>query len=192
MKFAALFSLLTILCCTLCAEAPKSAPWQGKHPGRPGMRNSQRDAAFWRVFSTLPQDEQKELMKLQRTEPEKFRSIMQEKAARLQAEYQARQQKIADLAAKIRNSKDDREKAALRTELRAMLKNSFNSRIAHLRRNIENNKKRIAKMEQELKKRETNADAIIDAITNDVIEGKSSWKRHPGHASSRKPHFPGK
>ena len=177
MKYTAIFSLLTLVCSIVCAAPhPAPSPWQGKRPPmHPGMRNSPRNSAVWRAFSTLPQTEQKELMKLQRTDPEKFRTIMQEKAAKLQAEHQARQQKIADLAAKIRNSKDEKEKTALRAELRTMLKSSFDSRIANLRRNIEGNKKRIEKMEQELKKREANADAIIDAITTAVIEGK-----HPG------------
>lgn len=169
--FILFFAIATI---AFSASAEKPAPF--RQPG-----NFQRNPAVWRAFSMLPQDEQKELMKLQQNDPEKFRAVMQEKAAKIQAEMQAKRQKVADLAAKIRNSKDEKEKTALRAELRAMLKDSFESRIKHLKRNIENNKKRIAQMEKELKKRESNADAIVDAITEAVISGKKPEnKRRPG------------
>lgn len=164
------FAVVTLI---FSASAENAAPRQ---PGK-----FQRNPAFWRAFSMLPQDEQKELMKLQQNEPEKFRAVMQEKAAKIQAEMQSKRQKVAALAAKIRNSKDEKEKTALRAELRAMLKESFDSRIKNLKRNIEINKKRIAKMEEELKKRESNSDAIIEAITDAVISGKKPEnKRRPG------------
>ena len=165
------FAVVTFI---FSASAEKTAA-----PRQPGK--FQRNPAVWRAFSMLPQDEQKELMKLQQNDPEKFRAVMQEKAAKIQAEMQSKRRKVADLAAKVRNSKDEKEKTALRAELRAMLKESFDSRIKHLKRNIEINKKRIAKMEEELKKRESNSDAIIEAITDAVISGKKPEnKRRPG------------
>ena len=181
MKHFILFFAVAVLFFSAAAETAAPSRKRGGFPPPGKDHNFQRNPAVWRAFSMLPLNEQKELMKLQHNDPEKFRAIMQEKAAKIQAEMQAKRQKVADLAAKIRDSKDDKEKTALRAELRAMLKDSFDSRINHLKRNIESNKKRIARMEEELKKRESNADALVDAITEAVISGKKPEnKRRPG------------
>ena len=174
MKLFTTLSLLTVFAAWLAA-APGNPPPRPEHRRPPMMQNGprgQRNPGMWRAFSQLSQKEQQELMKLQRTDPEKFRAVMQEKVAEFHAELQARQQKISDLVAKINASKDEKEKSALRSELRSIFKTSFESRISHLRRNIESNKKRIEMMEKELKKREANADAIIDTLTDSAISGK--------------------
>ena len=177
MKFFATLMMLTVFAAWLAAAhgTPPPRPEHRRPPRPPMMQNgprSQRNPGMWRAFSQLSQKEQQELMKLQRTDPEKFRAVMQEKVAEFHAELQARQQKISDLVAKINASKDEKEKSALRAELRSIFKTSFESRISHLRRNIESNKKRIEMMEKELKKREANADAIIDTLTDAAISGK--------------------
>ena len=103
---------------------------------------------------------------------------MQEKSEKFQREQQARRQKIDDLASKIRNCKDEKVKAELRKELRAEFKRTFDARLAQMRHNLEANKKRLEQMEADLKKREENADAIVDAITDAVISGKNRPPRH--------------
>ena len=141
MKLFTTLSLLTGFAAWLAA-APGNPPQhpERRRPPRPSMmqngHHSQRNPGMWRAFSQMPQKEQQELMKLQRTDPEKFRAVMQEKVAKFHAELQARQQKIADLVAKINASKDEKEKSALRSELRSIFKTSFESRISHLRRTI--------------------------------------------------------
>lgn len=194
MKFHAILFLFAAVAIPVFAEPPAPpAPRhsRGKFASAGGERNFQRHSGIWRVFSMLPQAEQKELMKLQRSDPDKFRTVMQEKSAKLHAEMQAKRNKVYELAAKIRNTADEKEKTALRDELRAILKKSFDSRIAHLKRNIENNKKRIEKMEAELKKRESNADAIIDAMTDSVISGKKTEGKRPrGMHRTQKPPRP--
>ena len=180
------FTLFSVIGLINAAPAPKGAPKAVTYPHRrPHMERPHRpnfqpgqqvkpgnNNGYWRVFSQLTPAEQKEMMQLQRTEPEKFRTVMQEKLEKIQAEQRERHNKVNELAEKIRSSKDEKEKTALRAELRAMFKSSFDARLAQMRRNIEANKKRIERMEDELKKRESNADAIVDAITESVISGK--------------------
>ena len=166
---------------------PQQRPPRPPHPPRhiqfakgqkPGHQQN-----FWRVFSRLSPAEQKEMMLLQRNDPEKFRAAMQEKAEKIQTEMQAKRQKVNAIAEKIRNSKDESEKAGLRKELHAILEADFDARLAQMRRNIESNKKRIARMEADLKKREENAEAIVNAITDSIISGK----KRPPHPRVRKP-----
>ncbi|MBO5823030.1 MAG: hypothetical protein J6R86_08460 [Lentisphaeria bacterium] len=194
-KFFALFAFAGVIS---AAPAPENAPKAVTYPHRrprielphhPNFRHGQSQKpgssnGFWRVFSQLTPAEQKEMMQLQRSEPEKFRTVMQEKLEKIQAEQREKHRKVNELAEKIRNSKDDKEKTALRAELRTMLKSSFDARLAQMRRNIEANKKRIERMEAELKKREVNTDAIVDAITESVITGKRP-ERGPARSRER-------
>ena len=193
--FFALFSVMGLI---NAAPAPEDAPKAVTYPHRrprielphhPNFRHGQQSKpgssnGFWRVFSQLTPAEQKEMMQLQRTEPEKFRTIMQEKFEKIQAEQREKRNKVNQLAEKIRNSKDDKEKTALRAELRTMLKSSFDASLARMRRNIDVNKKRIERMEAELKKREANAEAVVDAITESVISGKRP-ERGPARSRER-------
>ena len=189
MKYFFTFFTLTAALLTLhAAPASKDVPPPPPHQPRPKFRMNQghkpgNSHNFWRIFSRLSPAEQKEMMHLQRTDQEKFRTAIQEKVKKIQEELQAKRQKVNAIAEKIRNSKDESEKAGLRKELHAILKADFDARLAQMRRNIEANKKRIARMEADLKKREENAEAIVDAITDSVISGK----KFPQHPRARKP-----
>ena len=180
-KFLICFTFSAISGLLFAAPAVEKMPRPPRHPhhgqpGRPLPKPGSSDH-FWRMFSRLDPAEQKEMMTLQRTDPEKFRSVMQEKAEKFHREQQARYQKIDELVSKIRNCKDEKVKAELRNELRSMLKRSFDARLAQMRRNLEDNKKRLERMEADLKKREENAGAIVDAITDSIISGKKRPER---------------
>ena len=177
-----------LLCAAPAAEMPArpSRPPRPPHHGQQivPQQRSGGNFNFWRVFSRLAPAEQKEMINLQRTDPEKFRSVMQEKVEKFHREQQAGRQKIDELVSKIRDSKDEKVKAELRKELRTMFKRTFDARLVQMRHNLEANKKRLEQMEADLKKREENADAIVDAITDSVISGK---KRPPRHGDRKPP-----
>ena len=164
MSFIMFFAVAAV--CAVAAPQPH-------HKESPRRNVQPRNIHIWRAFSMLSVKEQQELMKLQRTAPEKFREVMQKKAAEIHAARQAHRQKIRQLAGEIRSCKDEKQKNLLRQQLRELVKSDFEQRLATLRRNIEANKKRIAAMEKELKKREQNSDAVIDAITDSIISGKT-------------------
>ena len=176
-----------LLCAAPAAEMPARPP-RPPHHGQQivPQQRSGGNFNFWRVFSRLAPAEQKEMINLQRTDPEKFRSVMQEKVEKFHREQQAGRQKIDELVSKIRDSKDEKVKAELRKELRARFKRSFDARLVQMRHNLEANKKRLEQMEADLKKREENADAIVDAITDSVISGK----KRPPRYGDRKPSRP--
>ena len=101
MSFIMFFAVAAV--CAVAAPQP--------HHKESPRRNSQpRNFNIWRAFSTLSAQEQQELMKLQRTDPEKFREVMQKKAAEIHAARQARRQKIRQLAEQIRSCKDEKQK----------------------------------------------------------------------------------
>lgn len=179
------WKIILLLIISVCSFAASAAPERpGKQPqGRekPARRRGtrQRNSDIWRAFSMLPNAEQRQLLRLQRNDPEKFRTIMQQKAAELHAAQQAKRKKVRELATQIRNCKDEKQKAELMKQLREMVKADYEQRLAYLRRNIEANKRRLAAMEKELKKREENSDAVINAITKSIVSGETP-NRHPG------------
>lgn len=148
---------------------PMPPPPPGRVPGAPG-RSSYR--WIWRAFSLLSPEEQQKLMQLQRQDPAKFQAIMQEKAEKLYAQRQARRKELDAMGAQYRTSGDPAEKERLKAELRTKLRDDFNRRLQDGRRDLDANRKRLARMEAELKRREENRDAIVDAILENILAGK--------------------
>ena len=134
--------------------------------------NFRRGPGIWRAFAELPENEKKELMQLQRTDPEKFRAIMQEKADRIYQQNQQRHQQLRQLAMQYRTAADEKVKAELREKLKAEIRKDFEKRIANAQQNIDTGKKQIARMEAELAKRRANADKIVEKITDSILSGK--------------------
>lgn len=135
-----------------------------------------RGRGLWQAFSRLSPKEQHELMKLQRKDPEKFLAIMQEKADLLYAKERARKKELADLAQKYRDTRDPAQQAAVKARLREKLLADFQQRLQDNRRDLESNRKRLKRMEEELKKREQKRDAIIDAMLKKYISAPSPEK----------------
>ena len=142
-------------------------------PSRPrSPENYRRGPGLWRAFTRLPREEQQKLLQLQRSDPERYRKIMHEKADQLYSREAARRQELEKLAEKIRNSDKAAEKEALKTLLREKVKEDFRQRLQDTRRDIEAYKRRTARLEMELSKREKNCDAIVEVILNRHLEGK--------------------
>ena len=148
---------------------PMPPPPPGRVPGAPGRSSSRW---IWRAFSQLPPEEQQKLMQLQRQDPAKFQAIMQEKAEKLYAQRQARRKELDAMGAQDRASNDPAEKERLKAELRDKLRDDFNRRLQDGRRDLDANRKRLERMEAELKRREENRYAIVDAILENILSGK--------------------
>lgn len=145
--------------------------------------NFRRGPGIWRAFAELSETEKKELMQLQRTNPEKFRTIMQEKADKIYQKNQQRHQQLRQLAQQYRTAEDEKVKAELREKLKSEIRKDFDKRIANAQHNIDTGKKQIAKMEAELAKRRADADKIVEKITSNILSGK---RRERGDRSGRR------
>ena len=155
------------------APAPKpvpTPPHSAAVPPPPPPPNSYR--LMWQAFARLSQEEKQKLMEIQRQDPEKFRAIMREKAEALHASRMARQRELNDIARRYRESSDPAEKERLKTELREKLRADFNQRLQDARRDLESNRKRLERMEVELRRREKNQDAIVEAVLADKLAGR--------------------
>lgn len=169
-------------------EAPPPPPPGIAAPGHPGSHpprrpdapwrqnpeNFRRGPGIWRSFARLPQNEQQELLKLQRSDPDKFRSIMQRKADELFQKEKSKWDALKLLAERCRDCKDPAEKDALRSELRGKLKEDFMQRLKYSREDLDTFKRRVARMETELQKREKNADGIVDAMLDRLLNAPAA------------------
>lgn len=133
--------------------------------------NFRRGAGAWRVFSRLSPEEQSELLRLQRTDPERFRAVMAEKADQLYARIIARQRELDDLVRRCRECTDAAEKERLTAELREKLREDFQQRLQDMRRDIEYTRRKAAALETDLNRRESNFDAIIEALLQSKLSG---------------------
>ncbi|MCI5779863.1 MAG: hypothetical protein MR051_08660 [Lentisphaeria bacterium] len=127
---------------------------------------------MWHAFSRLSPQEQQSLMKIQRQDPEKFRTLMREKAEQLYAKREAWNRELDKLAQQYRDTGDHSEKARIKAELRNRLQADFQQRLQDSRRDLDANRRRLERMEAELRRRETNRDAIVDAVLADRLAGR--------------------
>ena len=139
-----------------------------EQPGR-SPEKFRRGRGMWRAFSRLSPAEQQELLKLQRSDPERYRAVISAKADELYEQENLRRQELNTLAEKFKMSKDTAEKENLRQELRKKVEEDFRQRLQDTRRDIESYKKRTAQLEAELQKREQNCTAIVDAILREKL-----------------------
>ena len=86
------------------------------------QENYRRGPGMWRAFNRLSTDEKKQLLSIQRSDPEKFRKILHEKADKLYEAEKIRQKELDDLVLKIKTTEGEKEKENLKAVLRKKLK----------------------------------------------------------------------
>lgn len=143
-----------------------------------------RGPGVWRAFSRLSQAEKQELLKLQRTDPDKFRAALQQKADELYQKEKERRAKLQKIGEQYRAETDAKKKAEIKSALRKMVREDMENSLANMRRHIEESKQNIRRMENSLKKREANVEAVTDSITEHILSGK---KRVPKAIHPAKP-----
>ena len=175
----ALVAAVSLSACLAAAEpaapAPASPPpSEGKRPGPPPPPRDGRinGAAIWAAFSRLSDAERKEMLELQRSDPEKFREKMKAKAEEYRNAWIKRQEELKALAAKIRRTKDPAEREVLRKRLTAEVKTDFLTRLAEHRRRIDEMKARAAKLEKALDQRTVEVDQTVEKAVQAMIEGR--------------------
>ena len=164
----------------------KKAPCQTPPPRSHGDRG--RGPHLWRAFSELSDEERAAMVKLQREDPEKFREAMHKKVEEIVRREKAERQIIQELAEKYKAAGNDSDKAAAKRQLTELVKRRFNKRLAGNRRQLEAMKRQTVKLEQELDRREKNADKIVSMLVDSVLSGKKPFPP-PGKPGGR-PGFP--
>lgn len=159
-------------------EAP--APNAVKPPRRRGM-----GSLYWRVFNRMSQEERRAMMELQAKDPAAFQEKMKKLAGELRAADEARRKQIEALAERARTGTDAEKKAA-REELTKIFREGFQQRLTDSRRHLEEMRRRIEQLSEELKQREANADEMIRTMVDRCVQG---IKPEPPH-KHRGPGFP--
>jgi hypothetical protein len=143
-------------------------------PGAGGhrMKGMRRNALIWRVFSQLNETERKKMQELQRSDPEAFAAEMRKLAEQYEKKENAWHRKMMLLTEEYRKSTDKNQRAKLKAEVMKMEKERFGKHLTGLEKTIAATKKRVALMEQELKKRKERADAIVEARVDAILSGE--------------------
>lgn len=137
-----------------------------------------RGPGIWKVFLRLTPEEKKALLELQRNDPEKFRVAIKQRADEILKKEQVVKTAMNNLAKKYLECKNEIQKKQLKQELYQIVRNDFNQKLEDHRRNLEINRQRIVRMEQELKKRSANIEKIIETKVDALLENKSVSNQH--------------
>ena len=159
----------TLFAAAAPAAAKTGTPAPTRHATPAHFRHG---PGVWRAFSRLSQAEKQKLLKLQRTDPEKVRAALQQKADELYQKEKERRAKLHKLGEQYRAETDAEKKAAIKAALRKMVRENMENSLANMRRHIEESKQNIRRMEKSLKHREANVEAITDNITARILSGK--------------------
>ncbi len=138
--------------------------------GRPG------NAAIWRVFSMLNPQERKAMMELQAKDPDEFRLQLQAKVDALRKAEREREQKLKALVEAYHKAAPA-ERPAIEAEITAMVREGYQKRLDENRRHLEETRRRLDWLSQELAKREKNADRVIQ----DTVRRRLERKEKPVH-----------
>lgn len=151
-------------------------PPEHRYPGPPPDHNPNRrfrsGPGVWQAFSRLTPEERMEMLKLQREDPEKFQEVMRAKADELFRKREERRKALRALAERCREATAPEEKEQLKKELTAEVTKDFSAHLKYNRRQLEEMKRRTARLEEDLERREKNRDQAIAALVEAMISGK--------------------
>lgn len=158
------------------ADAPPADLMEPPPPPPPGREKPKKEGGprfggprMWRVFANLSEKERQELLRLQSSDPEKFRSVLKEKAEAMRQVELARRQELRRLVAAYHAASDSAEKENIRTKLTAHIRTDFEQRLNENRRQLEEMKRRAARLEAELNKRAENTEKIVAAMVEHAL-----------------------
>ena len=164
---------------------PEKAPLRTQ-PGPP--RESRLSRHIWRAFGELSDAERKEMMQLQRENPDKFLEVMKKKAEEFFNAEKAERQLLTDLVQKYQAEKNKSDKEKIKKQISEILAKRFNKRLALNRKHIESMKKRTQMLEKELDERAANSEKIIKVQLDAILEGKELRPpRRPPHRGPKPP-----
>ena len=154
------------------APAAQGAAQEKPGPGNGRMRGMRRNALIWRAFSQLNETERKKMQDLQRSNPEAFAAEMRKLAEQFEKKENSWREKMGLLTEKYRKSTDKAERSKIKAEMMKLEKERFDKRLGDLEKTIAATKRRVAFMEQELKKRKERSDAIVEARVDAILSGE--------------------
>jgi len=147
------------------AAPEKPIPGAGKR-----MRHRGMGSFYWRAFNRMSQEERHAMMELQAKDPAAFQERMKKLIAELRAADEARRKQIEALAERVRSGSEAEAKAA-REELTRIFQEGFQRRLTDSRRHLEEMRRKIERLSEELKRKEANADGEVRAMVDRCVRG---------------------
>lgn len=141
-------------------------------PDKQGRKERGFGPFVWRAFSRLTEQQRQEMLKLQSSDPEQFREKMRELGEALRQEDMKRFAELRKAVERYRASKDEAERAALRKTITEHVRENYMQRLEDNKRQLEEMKRRTKFLEEELAKREANADRVVEVRVESILKGE--------------------
>ena len=168
---------------------PEAPPHGGRRrpPEHVSDRRFRSGPGMWMVFSRLSPEERQAMQKLQREDPEKFLEVMRAKADELYQKHKQRRDELRKLAEQCRSAAAPEEKERLKKQLTCEVEKDFRAHLKANRSQIEDMKRRTARLEQELQRREKNIKKAVDTAVEAMIKGEKPPRRPDSRRFDREP-----
>ncbi len=133
--------------------------------------NRQQQQLTWRVFSKLSLKEREEMQELQRSDPEKYKKIFQQKVDELRQAEQTKRDEMRGIFEEWKNASPE-QKAEIRKNLEQRVRGEYEARLTDNRKRLEEMQKRAADLEKELNKLEADTDNQVKMRVENILKGK--------------------
>lgn len=172
MKKLLILALLTTTAIGVFAEKAAPTPERhAPHPHRQKRNNFRKGHGMWMAFAELSPEERQAMLKLQREDPEKFRTEMHKLGEEFFKAEKLRRLELAALVEKYKTA-GEKEKPQLLEKIKTMVQENFKRRLRQSRMQLDELQKRAEKLEKELDRREKAEEKIVDTVVNNIISGK--------------------
>lgn len=149
---------------------PPPPPPPGESEMGPGgnRRANIKGSQLWRAYSALSESERKAMMELQNKDPDSFRQKLQEKAEIMMKQERENAKKLNNLLVAYRFA-NAHDRQVIENKITEIVRADYRQKQEDNRRHLDGMKKRVAQLEKDLEKRESNAESAIKAIVDDMI-----------------------
>jgi hypothetical protein len=149
---------------------PPPPPPPGESEMGPGSnrRANIKGSQLWRAYSALSESERKAMMELQNKDPDSFRQKLQEKAEIMMKQERENAKKLNNLLVAYRFA-NAHDRQVIENKITEIVRADYRQKQEDNRRHLDGMKKRVAQLEKDLEKRESNAESAIKAIVDDMI-----------------------
>lgn len=167
-KYIALPLLSAVLFFSLAAGEQKDA-----RP--PRWKKHEMEKVFFRLDSNV----RKELMQLQRSDPEAFKKEMQKHIAAYREKKAAENAAIEKIIELYRQTADPAVKEECRRKLAVLIADGFDRNLRRHQQFLEKMKRRTVHLEKKLNERVENREKIINSFVDALLDGRKKL-HHPG------------
>lgn len=144
-------------------------PSQGERSNTKDSEKESVDRKMWRAFNEMSSEEREQARELQSSNPAEFEKMIQNRIEQIEARENEQQAQLESIVKRYKEATTDDEKSLCTKELSAIIKERYLKRLEHNRNHIEELRKKVKKLDEELTQREKESDEFVAEQVDNIL-----------------------